>query len=321
VEYQNINMIRATISFLASALTAVQVFLMYNGAKGLCLNDGCEIVDSMTNISPLFFNIAGFVFFQILFWLFLRGRYGSEYWHKLARLLLLAGLAAEAVLVFFQHSIAAIFCSYCLVIFAFIVLLNICCGLHQLVRGIVLFTAVLATCFSLQFGRPASDRALSLDSGSMAMVVGKREEIKLYLFFSASCGHCEKVIEAIGAGNICTVRFNPIDKIEKFSLSDAVLFKDYNMQINRSLLQSLSIKEIPVLIATTGDETFVLKGEKRIGEYLEKTCRSRSIDYNGTSKIAPPGYTFLPEIQKQGDDSCSTNNECDNNLPPVAVGQ
>ena len=315
-------MIQAIISFLASVLTAVQVVLELRGAKGLCFNNGCEIIESMTNVSPLVFNVAGFLFFQTLFWLFLLGRNGSEHWHTLARLLLLAGLAAEAVLVFFQHSIATVFCSYCLVIFAVIVLLNLCCGLHQLVRGMVIFIAVLAACFSLQFGTPSTGRGTSLDSGSLAMVNGKRDGVKLYLFFSASCNYCEKVIEAIGADNICTVRFNPIEKIEKFAIADMVRFADYDPQVNRTLLQSLSINEVPVLMAKADDETQIFKGEKRIMEYLQKTCRQSSdVDYSGTSNSPAPGYTFLPGVQKPGEDACPVNTDCDTNVTPISSGQ
>jgi hypothetical protein len=297
-------------------LAAVQIVFIYTGAQGLCFNDGCEIVDSMTNFSPLSFNIAGFLFFQTLFWFFLRGRYGSEYWHKLARLLLLAGLVAEAVLVFFQHSIATVFCSYCLIIFAVIVLLNLCCGLRQCIRGVVLFTAVLVACFSLQFRAPVSGG--SLESGSIAMVTGNRDGIQLYLFFSASCGHCEKVIEAIGTDNICDVRFNPIEKIEKFDVPGAIHFPDYDPEINRSLLNSLAIKEIPVLVAMGPDETLVLKGENRILEYLVKVCRQTGGKvYNGTSNIGQSGTAFLPGLEKMEDDGCAVNVECDKKVSPL----
>jgi hypothetical protein len=304
-------MIRAIISFLAGLLTAIQAVLLYTGAKGLCFNDACAIVDSMTNIPPIFFNIGGFLFFLTLFWLFLLGRKGSEYWHKFARLLLLSGLTAEAVLVFFQHSIARVFCSYCLVIFAIIVLLNLCCGLRQLVRGVALFTAVLAACFSLQFVPSSSGRGASLDLGSMATINGKKDGVRLYLFFSASCRHCEKVIEALSTNNSCGVRFNPIEKIEKFTIPTAVMVADYDPQINRSLLQSLSINEVPVLLAKDLDEVLVIKGEKHIQEYLEKNCRqSRKMDNSGNSNKMAPGYLDFSR-SKQPDDVCPVNTTCD----------
>lgn len=315
-------MIRAIICFLASVLTALQVFFLHTGVKGLCFNDGCEIVDSMTNVSPLFFNIAGFFYFQALFWLFWRGRNGLEYWHKLARLLLLAGLAAEAVLVFFQHTIATVFCSYCLVVGAVIVILNLCCGLRQLLRGVVISSAVLTACYSLQFDHPAKAGGTSLDSGSMAMLSGKKENGRLYLFFSASCSHCEKVIEDIGSDTMCTVRFNPIEKIEKFAVREAILFTDYDPKVNRAFLQGLAINEVPLLVAKDEEQILVLKGEKRIREYLQKTCRqSSSLDPSGTSKSMSPGYKYFPEVQKSKEDACSLDTDCDPSATPSATGQ
>lgn len=315
-------MIRAIISFLASALAAVQLFLLYSGREGLCFNDGCAIVDSMTSVSPLVFNLAGFCYFQTLCWLFYRGRKGSEYWHKVARLLLLAGLAAEAVLVFFQYSIATVFCSYCLIIFALIVLLNLCCGLRQLLRGIVIFVAVLVACFSLQFGAGSSGKEKGLDAGSIAMLTGKEGGGKLYLFFSASCSHCEKVIESLTADMTCTVRFNPIENIENFSVPQAILMPKYDAQINRNLLQSLSLREVPILLVQGEDEQLLLKGESRIKQYLETSCKeNQSIEYSGTSKSSFSASAFLPGMQSSADNSCAVDTDCEPEAPPPITSQ
>jgi hypothetical protein len=315
-------MIRAIISFLASALAAVQLFLLNSGREGLCFNDGCAIVDSMTSVSPLVFNLAGFCYFQTLCWLFYRGRKGSEYWHKLARLLLLAGLAAEAVLVFFQYSIATVFCSYCLIIFALIVLLNLCCGLRQLLRGIVIFVAVLVACFSLQFGAGSSGKEKRLDAGSIATLTGKEGGKQLYLFFSASCSHCEKVIESLAADMTCTVRFNPIENIENFSVPQAILMPRYDAQINRNLLQSLSLREVPILLVQGEDEQLLLKGESRIREYLETSCKENQIiDYSGTSKSSFSPTAFLPGMQSSADNSCKVDTDCEPQEPPPITNQ
>lgn len=311
-------MVRAILSFLVSVLAAAQVVLLYSGATALCFNDGCGIVDSMTTVSPLYFNVVGFLYFQALFWLFLRGRYGSEYWHKLARLLLLAGLAAEAVLVFFQYSIATVFCSYCLIIFAAIVLLNLCCGPRQMVRGAVLFSAVLAACFSLQFKAPARSGG-TLDGGSIAMASGDRAGTRLYLFFSASCGHCEKVIEAIGANNSCVVRFNPVERLENFDLPGAVRFPDYDPGINLALLGSLAIEEVPVLIAMAPDQSLILQGEARILEYLRNTCRQTgAADRQSSSEIGQSSAVSLPGLGKSKNDGCAVSSDCDQQVSPVS---
>jgi hypothetical protein len=314
-------MIRATIAFLASVLTAVQAFSMYIKGQTICFNNGCAIVDSLTTVSPLYFNLAGFLFFQTLFWCLLWGRDGSEHWHKFARLLLLAGLCAEAVLVFFQYSIATVFCSYCMVVFAFIVLLNVLSGPRQILRGVVLFSAVTVVCFSLQFRADAGSGA-SLDAGSMAMVAGEQKEAKLYLFFSSTCAHCEKVIEALQEENSCTVRFNPIERIEGFSFPGVELFAEYHPEINLNFMKSLSITEIPVLVATEQQNILVLRGEPRIREYLDETCRqTKAVDYSGTSSMQPTEYTILPKVGSQADDACPVAADCDTKLSGEAAGK
>ncbi len=303
-------MIRAAIAFLGSILTALQAFLIYINKETICFSSGCEIVDSLTTISPLYFNLAGFVFFQVLFWCFLWGRDGSVHWHKFARLLLLAGLCAEAVLVFFQYAIATVFCSYCLVILSFIVLLNVLSGPRQIFRGIVLYSAVTAACFSLQF-RTASS-GMSLDEGSMAMVAGETKGAELYLFFSSTCVYCEKVIEALKEGNSCIVRFNPIERIDNFDFPGATFSAEYNAEVNVNFMKSLSIKEIPVLVVKEQQQTFVLRGEQRIREYLDETClEKKEVDYGGTSSVEPTDYNFFPGAGNQQDNACTVETDCD----------
>jgi hypothetical protein len=308
-------MIRAIIAFLASVLTAVQAFSFFIKGETLCFNSGCAIVDSLTTVSPLYFNLAGFLFFQTLFWCLLWGRNGSEQWHKFVRLLLLAGLCAEAVLVFFQYAIATAFCSYCLVVLGFIILLNVLSGPRQIFRGIVLCSAVTAACFALQF-RAAGGSGLSLDEGSLAMVSGEKKEAKLYLFFSSTCPHCEKVIERLREENSCSVRFNPIERIEDFSFSGGEYFAEYQPEVNLNFMKSLSLKEIPVLVAIEQQNTLVLKGRQRIIEYLDETCReTKAIDYSGSSSVAPVENLILPGVESQGDDACAVAADCDPVVP------
>lgn len=304
-------MIRVIIAFLASIFTAVQIVLIYTKGKGLCFNNGCEVVDSLTTVSPFFFNIAGFVFFQTLFWCLLWGRNGSEYWHKFARLLLLAGLATEAVLIFFQYSIAAVFCSYCLVIFSIILLLNILCGLRQIFCGAVLFFAVIVTCFCLQFRAVGSGG--SLDMGSIAMTPGEKDGAELYLFFSSTCRHCEKIIDILREENTCSVRFNPVERIDSFSFSGAKDFTEYDPMINFNFLKHLSIKEVPALVVKEEHKSLVIKGELAIREYLDQNCRKRIVeDYSGTTSVTPSGYDFLSSAQASTDDACEVATDCDN---------
>ena len=306
-------MIRAIISFLASGLTGVQAFLLYTQGKGVCFNDGCEIVDSLTTVSPLTFNIAGFLYFQLVFWLLLTGRSGSEYWHKLARLLLLAGLAAEAVLIFFQYRIAMVFCSYCLIIFSIILMLNLLCGLRQIVRGAVLFAAVMVACFSLRF-EAAAGKGPSLAAGSVARLAGQEDGTERFLFFSSTCSYCEKILDSIREENTCAFRFNPVDRLTAFQLDGAEHFSAYDPAINARFLQNLSVTGVPALVAVEREKTLVLRGEQQIMQYLDENCRpaKKEIDYGGSSRIVPsfvPGSGTASEGGEDG--SCPVAAECE----------
>lgn len=320
-------MIRAIIAFLATVLTAVQVFSHYFGGQAICFNNGCAVVDSMTTVPPLYFNIVGFVYFLILFCCLLWGRDdGAEHWHKFARLLLLAGLASEAVLLFFQYSIATVFCSYCSIIFAIILLLNILSGPRQIFRGLVLFSAVIVVCFSLRF-RVATGSGGSLDEGSMAMVRGTEGKPQLYLFFSSTCPHCEKVMEILKEENNCSVRFNPIERIDSFSFPEHQSFVDYQPEINLNFMTSLSLTEIPVLVAREQSTLLVLKGGGQISQYLAQNCqetevaekvekveKSEQVDYSGGSSMLPresTDYTGFSEIAVGGDDACGVGADCE----------
>ncbi len=304
-------MLRAILALIASIFTAIQAFAIYLQGRTLCFNDGCAVVDALTTVSPLYFNLAGFLFFQVVFWCLLWGREGSEHWYKLARLLLLAGLCAEAVLVFFQYKIATVFCSYCVVILSFIVLLNILSGSRQVFRGLVLFSAVTIACFSLQFRQEAGSEA-SLDKGTMAILAGERQDTTLYLFFTSTCPHCEKVIDFLKEENTCSVRFNPLERITTFNLPEATYTSEYQPEINLHFMKSLAMAEVPVLVAMSEQKTLILNGEQQISDYLRENCREKTaIDYGGTSSMGTSEYIANPQGQQGADDACSVENDCD----------
>ncbi len=316
-------MIRAIIAFVASLGVGVQAYLMFIGGKGICLDDGCAIVEQLTRVPPLYFNIAGLLFFQALFWLFLWGHKGAGHWHRLARLLLLAGLVAEAVLLFFQYAIAGSFCSYCLAVFAAVVLLNLLSGPRQIFRGTVLFVAVLLTLFSLRFtGGPAGGSALTLAAGTIAVLPGEEGRPTLHLFFSAACPHCEKVIETLQEENFCPVRFNPVEPVPGFSFPGATFLPEYQPEVNLSLLKTLAIGDIPTLIADEAGQTLVLRGEQRIQKYLAANCRRpKAVDqYHGSSSAVPAGSSFtLPFLGGGSDqDACGLAVDCPEEEAPEA---
>ena len=303
-------MIRAIVAFLASVLTGVQAVLILIGKDGICLNEGCKIVDTYPKVPPLYFNAAGFIFFLILFCCFIYGRKGSEYWHRFAKLLLLAGLAAEAVLIFFQYSIVTAFCSYCLIIFSSILLLNLLCGLRQFFSSMIVFIAVFVMLLSLEL-RAVSNSDMSLDAGSYAVIGEENEGVVHYLFFSETCEHCENVLSVIGDDNRCNLQFNPIDRIDHFSVSDSRLYADYDPGVNIAFLKSLKLTEIPVLVVAEQEKIVVLKGEGRIKKYLAEQCLvAEETDFGGTSQTTGSYQEYLSD-SNQLEEGCSVEEDCE----------
>lgn len=303
-------MIRIIVAFFASLMTAVQAYLLYHGKQGICFNDGCAVVDSLTTVSPFYFNIAGLLYFQLLFWCFLWGREQEDYQQKFARLMLLAGMGAEAVLVYFQYNIATAFCSYCLIVFSFILLLNLLCGLKQLFRGVIVFAAVFVACSSLQF-QAGGAGSKNLGSGSIATVSGTKTANHV-LIFSKTCPHCEKVLESLRKDNTCSFKFNPLERIEDFQFPQATLAEHFDPKINISFLRRMGIGQIPLLMALKQDETLLLIGEKKIMEYVDANCRTPLAKYDdavssaagaGKQSFAGPAWT-PPRNVYGGNDEC-----------------
>lgn len=301
------------IALLASLLTAFQALLILLRGSGICLNEGCRIVDSLTSVPPLAFNIMGFLFFQAIFWGLLLERKNPGVPLRAVKVLALAGMASEGVLVAFQIFITEAFCSYCLIVFALIILLNISFGFKQIASSAAVFTVVLLAFSSLQLKSAESAEGISLDRGTYGLrLAGQSGNPQLHLFFSSTCPHCENIIEILKNRKTCTVRFQPIDEIRSLDFPDIQVAPAYSASANRSFLKSLGIEEIPVLVAKGKSGISILKGEQPIREYLDQNCPAEPSSPGGTSlQTSAAGQRYLP--QSAQDDTCSVSADC----PPL----
>lgn len=295
------------LSLVGCALTGLQTFLILYRGDGICLNEGCEIVDSLTLLPPLYFNIAGFLFFLFISLGISQARKGSELWQRFTSLLLLAAVAAEAVLICFQYFITDVFCSYCLIIFSLIVLINLFMGLRQTFRSVVIFAAVCMAFSSLDF-TVDNQTTFSLDDGTLATFKADSSDRQLYLFFSSTCTHCESVIETMKEEIRCNVSFNPVDQVASFTFPNIDVSLSFEPRVNVSYLKLLGISEVPAMTSIQQQSTTVLKGEKAIVEYLQQYClpgKSEKIaepQYNQSSNYSFP----LPET-----DGCAVAEDCE----------
>lgn len=202
-------------ALIGCLLTGVQTLLIYIQGEGVCFNEGCKIVDSLTLVDPLYFNLAGFIFFLLAATGLNRARKGSNLWLRFTSLLLLAGLAAEAVLLAFQILISQVLCSYCLIILSLIVLANLFLGLKQTFKGLVIFSAVLIASFSLDYYGGVI-KPQPLDQGTMARYQPEKFDKRFYLFISSSCSHCQTLLTSLEQNPTCAVDFNPVDTYGAF---------------------------------------------------------------------------------------------------------
>ena len=262
-----------------SLLTLIQIIMLESGLDGICFSGGCEIVDSQTTIPPLFFNAFGLAFFLAIFWGVWFGR-RSENLQFYVRILLVAGLAAEGVLVSFQYFVVENFCTYCLIIFSLVALLNLMGGLRQAVTCAAIFAAVVIAFSTLQFTATTPESTATgikdLEKGAYAVLMGEEKKPKLVLFFSSTCPHCEKVIRSMQQGTTCTVSFNPMSKVTKFPLTEAIPNEHYDIGVNRAFMTSLDRTYVPILLVDEQLRLEIIGGGNAIMDYLDKSCRPQS---------------------------------------------
>lgn len=304
------------IALLASLMVIVQFIVLFLGKEGLCFSQGCQVVDQLTKVSPLIFNIAGLFFFQTVFWGLFRVESESERRVKIVRLLLLAGLAAEGVLVGFQHNVAGAFCTYCLIVLGFIVLLNLLVGIKQLMTGAFLFGVIFLAFSSLEYNHSQKNTQATKE-GVFASKIQSAPVATVYFFFSSTCSHCQRVLEVMRDTSSISMHFNPIDAISSLDVSGVALHPNYSSTANKDLLTSLGIDEIPVLLVRTTNGFSIIKGESACNDYLDSLGKpSRVLKNQPTDRpITSSDKALIPPAGKQAE-GCSVNADC-NSTPSL----
>jgi uncharacterized membrane protein len=306
------------VSLLAGGLIALQIAFILSMGDAFCFNEGCRVVEKLTTLSPLYINLAGLLYFAALFiasrWL--KVGFGVNLGPLL--LLLLIGLAVEGVLVSYQYFVIRTYCSYCLVIFAIIAVLNILCGWKQIVLGAPLFAAMVAAFAVLNFS-PAALLALrseNLDVGTYAVRKCDVAAKKLYFFFSADCPHCKNVLTVLENCNSCEFHFNPIEQIQGLAIPELEYTTSYSPSLNRVVLSMLNITTIPVLLVANPDGLTFIKGEENIIRFVSQACSppQQEISIDATLYEGQGGMERYEEPVEE----CEIEVEC---LDPTAQGQ
>ncbi len=293
----------------ASLVIVVQIIYSLVNGTAICPNEGCELVERLTAVSPLYFNILGLLYFQFVYWslrLF-KNKFSGGF--DFLGLLLLAGFAVEGVLLAYQLFVAHVICSYCILIFVFVIILNLVYGRKQLISGVIIVIAILFS-FSILTFLPAriSSQFYSLENGSYGVKSCTAPSKEIFLIFSSDCSHCINVINALDKCNSCNFYLNPVEKIDTLKVNGLELKASYLPEVNRLILAILGIKEVPVLIVKNTGGFSLIKGENKILNYVRQACFDpQPVLYQDQSpQTGGEEMTVLPEES----DECSLDINC-----------
>ena len=295
----------------ASLVIAVQIIYILVNGSAICPNSGCEIIERLTSLSPLYFNILGFLYFQIIYWSlrFIKNRSLGGF--EIPGLLLLAGLAAEGVLLAYQLFVAHVVCSYCILIFSFVIILNLVYDRKQLISGVTILIAIIFS-FSLLTWLPArvSSQINSLEHGSYGVKSCAAPSKEIFLIFSSDCAHCINVINALDDCNSCDFYLNPVEKLDSFKVNGLELNASYSPEVNRLMLAILGIKEVPVLVVKNTNGFSFIKGEDNILNYVRRACFDPQPVLYFDQSLLPGGQQMTVLTEDGGE--CSLDIDCQN---------
>lgn len=299
----------SAISFAASIMIGIQILIIIFRGEAACLNQGCKVVENLITIPPLYFNLVGFFYFQTVCWLFFLARRKDNLLIDLSRLFLLTGAAAEGLLIAYQIYVAEALCTYCLILFVIVLLLNALAGWKQFVAGISILSGIIIISSMLSYGPTALlSKQQTINSGTYGTRTCVNPKKELYLFFSADCPHCKNVIQALEGCSSCNFHFNPIEKLDNFDLKGTKRAASYDPELNKLLLKLLGIDSIPVLLEKNQSGFSIIKGEKQIIHYIEQACYLADpllyLDNKGQSSHDP-----ISVFSEAGE--CSLNIECE----------
>jgi uncharacterized membrane protein len=261
------------IALIASIVTALQAVFGLTYGSIICPNSGCKIVETLTTIRPLYLNLMGLLFFQAVFWILHVSKGKAKSRMDLLGVLLISGLVFESALLAYQVFVARTFCGYCLLIFGFVLALNLLYGKRQMVAGVAVLAAAIFSFSILTFVPTAVlSQAEPLKSAAYGVKSCSAPSKEIYLIFSSNCPYCENVLETLSNCNSCDLYLNPIDKVDAIKNIELAPNPKFSPAVNRLVLAALGIDSVPVLVVKSAEGFRLIKGERQIVNYVRHAC-------------------------------------------------
>lgn len=291
----------------ASLLIGVQLCLIAWQGEAACLNEGCRVVEGLTRVSPLLFNLFGLLFFLVVgLTTALRRTWPAA--ERLTALLLLAAMAGEGVLLAYQYHVAREWCSYCLIIFCLVTLCNLLLGLRQVITGTMLVVAVNVAFALLRFEPVQTGKNIGLAAGTAAVRPGPAGARSVALVYANDCPHCMALLRKLPEFAACTIRLNPVGDPPPAAIPDLERINVFQPELNRQLLRLLQIDAVPILLVPENGGYQVIRSQTGIESFLQAHCTEPE-----TSQPASPGQN-VPETSplpaEQSPPPSATDKEC-----------
>ena len=294
---------------IASVIVGLQAIAGLVFGTIICPNAGCKVVESLTAIPPLYLNLLGLIFFQVVFWGLRLQKGPSKAPLDLLGLLLTCGLVFESALLAYQIFVARSFCGYCLLIFALVLALNLLYGRRQMAAGAAVCAATLVAFAVLTF-IPTGVLSLSepLKTAAFGLRSCSKPTKEVYLIFSSNCPYCENVLQTLSNCNSCDLYLNPVDRIDSIDHIELEPNPNFSPAINRFVLSVLGIDSVPVLVVKNDDGYRFIKGEAGIVNYVRHACFTDA-DVLYLEKSFGSGHDQISVFSEQ-DGECSLEIEC-----------
>ena len=261
------------IALIASIITALQAGFGLIYGSIICPNAGCKIVETLTTIRPVYLNLIGLIFFQAVFWTLHAAKGKANFRIDLLGILLVGGLVFESALLAYQVFVARTFCGYCLLIFIFVLALNVLYGKRQMAAGFAVLAAAVISFAILTFvPTGVLSQAEPLKSAAYGVKSCSTPSKEIYLIFSSNCPYCEKVLETLSNCNSCDLYLNPIDRVDSIKGMEIAPNPKFSPAVNRLVLAVLGIDSVPVLAVKSADGFRLIKGERQIVNYVRHAC-------------------------------------------------
>lgn len=247
---------------VGSGLATLFVFaelLLHSFGKSICELQGCKVVAHQLRYGDYSLLLLGLAFFATLTVLaFLARARGKSWAAALLDPLLLIALATEGYFVGYQVFAVQALCVFCLLVFAWIVLLALLrlgAGARLIWVGFACWLAVFAM-FHLVL--PAS-----------AKVSLPREE-RLILFYGKDCKHCTALRQELAEKKIAV--------------------RELEIGAYANYLKSMGIENVPTLLVNEPYHKEFLTGSEEIGRYLARreTAADTAAAGAATSPSAAP---------------------------------